>query len=397
MPLDKEGYSIPTLVGVVEAGEESARSNFGPTTKTDEDSQMGHMIGVFSIEEHNLYQDIKALYDNMTPATAVGKALDNSILHGGLTRKEETPSTVLVTFSGDVGTAIPVGTEVRSSLDNTIIFNTDDATSITAAGTVSVEATAPNNAKYGANKGTITVLPTEIDGIDSLTNNQDASVGSEIETDAEARDRFFTGVSIGGNGTGSSLQSALDQISGVTSVNVIQNRTGEFQDRGEGVSQRPPKAVECVVEGGSSDEIAKVILLVKSGTTEAFGNTFIPVADADGRVEQIGFTRPVDFLVTISVTYELYDEEVFPFNGEEEIKNSILEFGVIEYQIGKDVIVSRIFTPVYTIPGLRNVTIKVAEGQVPQSSVSLKEDDLTVELFEKVELNSSFIFLQQLT
>lgn len=397
MPLDITGYNTPTLEEVIESGEESVRSNFGPTTKTSEDSQLGHIIGVFAIEEHNLYQDIQALYNNMTAATAIGKALDNAVLHGGLTRKEETPSTVLMTFSGDVGTSIPAGTEVRSEIDSTVIFLTDEATSISAAGTVSVEATAPNNAKYGANKGTVTVLPTEINGVDSITNNQDASVGSELETDTELRSRFFSGVSIGGNGTGSALGSALDQISGVTSVNVIQNRTGKFQDRGEGVSPRPPKSVECVVEGGSSDEISKVILLVKAGTTEAFGNTIIPVADADGRVEQVGFTRPEAFPITISITYEIYDEEVFPFNGEEEIKIAVQAFGVTEYSIGKDVIVNRLFTPVFSIPGLRNVTIKVAEGQVPQGSLSLGTDDLLVELFEKVQLNNSFIFLQQIT
>lgn len=65
---------------------------------------------------------------------------------------------------------------------------------------------------------------------------------------------------------------------------------------------RPGKSFEIVVTGGLDSAIAQAIYGSKPGGIQAYGTTVIPVLDQFGNIYQIGFSRPTEVLIYITIS-----------------------------------------------------------------------------------------------
>ncbi len=210
----------------------------------------------------------------------------------------------------------------------------------------------------------ITSIISPIFGLVSVGNEGAFALGRDIETDEELRLRFSLSQSINGLSTPEAIRALLLNTLGVTSARVFENDTMLTDTAG-----RPPKSFEALVEGSTDEAIAKSIWASKPAGIETYGNTTEYIFDSAGTSREINFSRPVPIYLALRVTYTRYDEESFPVEGEEAIKNQMVD-STLALGIDTDVIVTRYFGDVYSsTEGIDDLVVEyeviAASGDTP--------------------------------
>ena len=212
-----------------------------------------------------------------------------------------------------------------------------------------------NTGPIAAPLGTLTQIDTPVFGLSSVTNPQEALLGSDLETDTALRLRRRESVSIAGSGTVDAITANLLQIDGVTDAFVVENRT--FSTDADG---RPPKSFEAVVTGGLDSAIGQEIWDRKPAGIETTGDVSATVQDSQGNSRTVNFSRPEDIFVHLEIDYTLYSEEIFPTNGETTIAQAAVDSGNT-LGINEDVILQRLLGPIYaSTAGIASITVRIA-------------------------------------
>lgn len=234
----------------------------------------------------------------------------------------------------------------------------------------------PNSAAVGELTDIVTLVP----GWDTVNNLQVASLGRLLETDAELRQRYSSGVYQLGAGTLPAIQANLQsRILGVTSVKVFQNDS----DTTDGVG-RPPHSIHVVAEGGLDSEIAAAIFQYKGAGIDTFGDVMIEVTDAEGTMHEIRFDRPDPVYVWIDCAITLLpsSEEAFPPDGFTQIANNLLAAGNA-LGVGADVIWQRLLKAVHAVPGVAEANLQLATSATPGGPPgAYAEANITIQPFE---------------
>jgi uncharacterized phage protein gp47/JayE len=387
MGLTNNGYTAPDTLELIENMSTNAKASWGPLIDVSTDSALAYFNGVNAIEIANVFTDLKEFYSNLNPNNSEGRMLENICLFGGIVKKGLTYSTGVVTFSGTTGTVVPQGTVLYVSGDSSRRFTTDAEVTVDSAGSVRTNVTSEVQDSIAAPAGTLTELEQSISGITSVTNSRDVSLGSaEVESEAKLRARRNNTISVGGNGTPSALKAALEQIDGVTSVRLINNNTSKWVEKGSTGIFRPPNSFEAIVENGSNDDIIQILSIVASGTSEMFGDLTAFFVDVTGNNHLVRYSRPSELDIFATVEYTLYDEETFPEDGEARIATEMSEWAEVEYSLGVDVLVDRLYIPIFNVPGVAGATIIVGTTEGSQT-----DSDISVELYEKAILSTENI------
>lgn len=219
----------------------------------------------------------------------------------------------------------------------------------------------------GANSlpaNTLVEIVTPETGWNSIININAGITGQETETDQEFRNRRAQSL-ITGTATEEAIASAvLNNIADVVTTNIVSNRT----DATDGDS-RPPHSFELVVEGGDDYAIANEIWLTQPAGIASYGNTLVYIIDSKGITQEINFSRPEIVYIFLKVKRSLYTEEQYPSDGDDLIKQNIINWSLdrTNIDIGIDVILQRLITPIYgvpnttypTIPGIKDIQITV--------------------------------------
>lgn len=215
---------------------------------------------------------------------------------------------------------------------------------------------AVNTGSLSVPANTLTIIVNSISGLDSINNIAAGSAGREIETDQELRIRrreLLTGV---GAATDESIRAALlQEVDEVTTALVISNRTDVTDGDG-----RPPHSFEAVVVGGDDQEIADKIWENQPSGIQPYGSTTKTVVDSTGNNQTVKFSRPTNVYIWVDVDYGLNNEESFPTNGEDLIKQEIVDWAEENILIGDDVIYQRLSIPIYTVDGVGSIVIELA-------------------------------------
>lgn len=208
-----------------------------------------------------------------------------------------------------------------------------------------------------AQAGEISNIVTLVPGWDTASNLQAAALGRLVETDAQLRVRYRSGVYALGAATLPAIQANLEaRVPGLLSVRVFQNDT----DVVDGVG-RPPHSIHVVAEGGLDTEIADAIFQYKAAGIDTFGAVLVQVTDAEGAEHPIRFDRPTARYIWVSVVVTLLPaaEEPFPPDGFTQIANNILAEGNA-LGVGRDVIWQRLLSAVHAVPGVAVADLKLA-------------------------------------
>jgi uncharacterized phage protein gp47/JayE len=203
-------------------------------------------------------------------------------------------------------------------------------------------------------ENTITTIVTNNPALLRCNNPLAFENGTDEETDEELRARHQRSIQVGGNATVPSIVARLLQLANVTQAYIIENRT--LTTDGEG---RPPKSYETFVVGGDPTVIGQAIWDSKPAGVETYGDISTIITDNVGVQHSVNWSRPENVYIFLRITYKLYDEEVFPIEGEDVIAQAVVDYGE-ELPIGKDVVPTRFIGSIYNaVDGVDTVLVEV--------------------------------------
>jgi uncharacterized phage protein gp47/JayE len=249
--------------------------------------------------------------------------------------------------------------------------------------------TADENGENTLPANTLNTIVTPVTGWNEILNPGAGTKGRNVETDDELRVRFAL-TFVSGNATDDAIRNAIfNNVDGVTSVTITSNRSRDTNSDG-----LPGKSFEVVVEGGDDDEIAQQIWNTQPSGIESHGNIEVTVKDSQGNDQAIKFSRPEAMFIYVKVQRDKYDEEVYPDNGDDLIKSSIVAWSLTEYAPGIDVINKRLNTPIYTVPGVGDTTILLDGILSPGGTPTYAEQDIPISSSQLATFDISRIIVE---
>ena len=243
-----------------------------------------------------------------------------------------------------------------------------------------IQVTSEATGAIAAPAGTLTQLLVPSYNINYVTNDIDASLGNDAESDSALRIRRYESVSVIGAGTLESIAAAVSNLDGVLTAFVIENETTTTDGAG-----RPAKSFEVVVEGGDDQAIAQMIWEKKPVGIQTWGSISKVVTDSNGGLQTVNFSRPTNVYIYVQLNYSLYSEEAFPSNAVATMKQAIVDFGN-SLAIGEDVIPQRFYGSIYSaVTGLSTLTMSIAKsydnitiGSYTTSPIAIGQEENTV-------------------
>lgn len=289
------GLSIPTYSDILEELINETKSIYGQDIYLGTDSQDYQFLSIFSAKAFDLMQLLQLVYNNRGPGTAIGSALDSIIKFNGISRKSQSYSTCDVTLTG---TAL---TQINNGVVQDITgyqWDLPSSVNIGAGGTVTVTATCQVAGPISASSGDINIIVTPTYGWNSVTNPNSATLGTNIETDAELRSRQAIAVSQSSLTVFDSIRSEISGIPTVTRYKVYENDTNSTDSNGI-----VAHSIAAVVEGGTNNDIANAIFKKKAPGVYTQGTTSVSITDSYGQSNTIRFYRPtyVDTDIVVNV------------------------------------------------------------------------------------------------
>lgn len=128
--LTPEGFKQKRLADIIQSMNSRIADQLGVQISTEANSVFGQLIGVFSYEIADLWEQAAQVYGAMYPHTASGISLDNSAALAGITPIAAEKTTVVCTCYGTNGTQIPYGAQISSTSNSNIVFQCTDSNAV---------------------------------------------------------------------------------------------------------------------------------------------------------------------------------------------------------------------------------------------------------------------------
>ena len=280
-------------------------------------------------------------------------------------------------------TASVVGTTLvidRNDIFQTVNFTTSVNLGINKVRTVG-EVVAVESGIIEQPANTIDTILTPMLGWDSVNNPVAASPGEDRETDEQLRLRFRNGKFDRATNTLDAIYSALINLDNVSEVTIYENDTSVVD--GNGV---PAHSFLPIVSGGLSTDIANAIWDNKPIGILSYGNTTVSISDVQGFPHDISFSRPDPVVIYISMN--ITTDVNFPPNGNDAIRSALIEYFQANFGTGDDVIYSRLYTPINSIPGHEVVSLTIGTSPAPVGT-----SNIVIAFDEIASLNTTNIII----
>ena len=212
--LSAEGFKQKRLADIIQSMNSRIADQLGVQISTEANSVFGQLIGVFSYEIADLWEQAAQVYGAMYPHTASGVSLDNSAALAGITPIAAEKTTVVCTCYGLDGTQIPYGSQISSNSDSNIIFQVIDANAVISAqqtcdvgvtmGTVvngTTYTVTVNGTAYSKTAGASDTIATVLTAIGSQITAIPASVENDVLRITESNQENTFSVAISNNMT----------------------------------------------------------------------------------------------------------------------------------------------------------------------------------------------------
>lgn len=262
--------------------------------------------------------------------------------------------------SSVVGTTLVID---RNDIFQTVNFTTSVNLGINKVRTVG-EVVAFNSGIIEQPANTIDTILTPMTGWDSVINPVAATPGEDRETDEELRLRFRNGKFERATNTYDAIYSALINTDNVSEVTIYENDTSVVD--GNGV---PAHSFLPIVVGGLSQDIGNAIWANKPIGILSYGNTSVNVIDVQGGTHVVSFSRPNALVIYISM--DITTDVNFPANGNDLIRSNIIQYFADNLGTGDDVIYSRLYTPINSVPGHQVNTLTIGTSPSPVGVVNI--------------------------
>lgn len=293
--IDDTGFHMPTYADIRDSLIDSAKTIYGQDIYLGNDSQDYQFIATISEKIYDAFQIAQDVYNNRSPSTALGVALDSIVKINGIKRHRETYSTVPVINSGIPNTVIKNGIVLDKG---NIKWDLPSTFTIPESGQITLTATCEIPGAIVANVGEITGIYNPTYGWNGVYNTESATLGSVQETASELRKRQSTSTAQPSKTVLEGTKGAVANVNGVTRSEVYENDTNITDSRG-----LPPHSITAVVENGSDYDIAQAIFVHKGPGCYTNGDVKIEILDAYNEPTTIRFFRIeyIDMDVVVNV------------------------------------------------------------------------------------------------
>ena len=360
--LTDAGFRRPTYAELLDALEHKARELFGSKANMTVRSPLGIFLRIYAWMLNLLFSTLEDVYNSRFIDTAVGSSLYNLGRAIGLRLLGAQKAVGYLTFYGDDGTSVPEG-YLAETIAGMQYITLRSGTILNGSVTLPASAVIPGP-DGNTLEGSVSIITNPKLGIATVTNERAFEGGRNTETDAEFRERYYLSVDFAG---GVNIDAIVSEI--YENVEAVIAVTGEENDTdAESSSGLPPHSIEIVAYGGLDEDIATAIFRRKAAGIQAFGNTVVGVVDASGVSHDIGFSRPTPVNIWIKV-FNLVTSSVFPLDGVEQIKKSLVSYIGANTRgglnIGQSVMCVTLPTGVLKVPGVVDFDLQLSpDGEV---------------------------------
>lgn len=277
----------------------------------EQNSPDGQWLNILAQEKKDSLDLAATIYNNLDPDRVVG--IPQQILYklNGLTINAYTYSYVYinlitsedVTLQGldeNIESVDGVGYTVKDANGNRwILAETQEL----APGSHTLNFRAAELGAITALANTINVMETVLKGVTSV-NNPAANyiTGNQGETSAQFRQRRNRAMSVPSQGFLESLESQALNTSDITQCKAYDNRTNSTDANGI-----PAHGVWVIVEGGTSDEIGRIIYNNVPPGIPMKGTQSVTITKQNGNTETVYYDLPTPVTLYIRATIQAFD------------------------------------------------------------------------------------------
>lgn len=197
----------------------------------------------------------------------------------------------------------------------------------------------------------------------------------ENETDAQLRDRYDISVTAKGRNNKDSLFGQLLQLKDVVSAKVADNKTDTTDSNG-----LPPHTFTAIVQGGTDENIAQIIWDNTPEGIASVGDKSVIITDQQGDGQSVYFTRPTN--VPIYFIVNVTTDSNYPLDGNDQIKQAIVDYGTANFTINETVIHSKFYVPINSVDGITDIKFFIGTSASPTL-----EDNIPIGLKEVSSYN----------
>lgn len=421
--LTEDGFLAKNLTTIREELNAAAQAAFGSSIDVGDRSVFGQLFGIMAERYALLWELLEALYSLQDPDKAIGAALEALCLLTGTFRPTATYSVVTLTLTGNPTTLVNSGSQA-STVSTDELFQTTANATITAlsawttstvysvgarvtnasrayecitAGTSNSPAPTGTSDDFadgggvhwtylGEGTGAIDVLgraveageiaaaardiktiETQVSGWNSVINLLDATEGRDVATDEELRLLREAELAKAGTSTADALRSDLIGLDDVLAVTIFVNDTDSTN-----VDGLPPHSVEALVRpvDPPPDDFNQTIFDALFANVAAgiatYGSTTGTATDSQGTAHTVKFSLPTQVQIYAALVLK-YDADLYPTDGDQQVKNAIVDFGDAQ-DTGKNVVPSSLIAQAFKVEGVLEVVavgVRIASFATP--------------------------------
>lgn len=330
------GISAPSYADILQQLKNTFWSIYGSDANLDDDSQDGQWIAVFAQAINDSNQTAINVYNSFSPANAQGAALASVVKINGMAKKPATFSSTPATVVGVVGTTINNGL-IGDGTPSGVQWALPAVVVIPEAGQIDVTVTSTTAGAVQAGANTLTSILTPVLGWQSVTNEDAATPGVDMESDAALRLRQSQSTALSSKTILEGIFGAIFNVPNVTDLQIYENDTDAPDANGV-----PGHSIAAVVLGGDVTAIAQTIAETKSPGTGTFGNVSQIVIDPNGVPDNINF-----FVMTLEQIYATVT--INPMTGYSDAIGASIQQSVSDWinslSTGEDVFYGKLWGP----------------------------------------------------
>lgn len=387
------GFQVDRFPEIRQKLSDLIKAKFGDAMLVDSaESVVGILISVFASALDGQNGVIQGVVDSFNVQAATGVYQSNLVLLNNIKRKEAVYSVCSIDCTaGTAATTIPKGSVVTDS-DELYDWITDIDLTLAPLETAAVSVTAKNPGGIFAEVDTLTKIKTPVYSWESVNNPLSSTIGQVEEGDTLLRLRRDRAATAGSKTSAPRIQTDIDAIDSVESSQVYENEKDVVDEYGNSAH-----SIWVIVKGGTDAELAEVLAKGKAAGITLIGDQVVTYINPVNLKEyKVRYSRPDEISTEITVTIKV--NSAFPTDGVAQIKQQIINYydgdftidgrEVPGFDVGSDVVHSRLYSPVNSVPGHEITTLLLSRLGDTGGEITLpmeiyeqgviSEDDITV-------------------
>lgn len=351
-----------------------------PFVNETADGILMQVVSILAEELSICWEQAYVASTQFDPPNATGAALRGLVQINAINPSYGSPTQIPMTLGGTAGVVIPKGSRI-SSVDGSEVYLTTESATIGSGGTATVNALCTVNGPFEPAANTIIAIQTPIFGWSYATNGTATSVGTLPDTDQDLHIKQERATSATSYRQVDAIIAGIMNVPGVTFARLYVNNTLTTDARGI-----TGKTLAPVVVGGEDTAVADVLRLKSGGLDNFQGNLATPVTYTGplGDTQTIDFYRPTEVPIYIDLDITVTNSAAYPDDANNQIKQAIVDYaqydqsGLAGFPPGADVLVSRLYTPINSVPGfsVTNLTIGTTPGVLSSADISIAWNEI---------------------